>query len=224
MEKRRYKENRRMKKIICLFVLILSISLIFAHQPRIVYEDDLSVPLEIQNPEISQAFYGELKGSAEYYSISSDEDFHLYLGLLSPAIENARTDFKAEISFDNETIVLEKNEEWEVFYEEFAGDDYYDGPEIDLNASSGEYIIKIYNSDNQGKYVLAVGRIESFPLGETIKTYYNLPRLKIYFEKSPLTAYFNYLGLGLLVFLIVLTGVIIGIYFLIKKLRKKKKR
>ncbi len=210
-----------MRRIILIIVLLLSLSFVFAHQPRIVYEDDLSVPLEIQNPEVSQAFYGELKGSAEYYKIDSEGDFHLYLGLLSPSIKGARTDFKAEISFDNEIIILEKNEEWEEFYEEFAGDTYFDGPEIDINASSGEYLIKVYNSDNQGKYVLAVGRIESFPIGETIKTYYNLPGLKIYFEKSPLTAYFNYLGIGLLVFLIVLAGVVIGIYFLIKKIRRK---
>jgi len=213
-----------MKKILVFFVLLLTISLVCAHQPRLVYDKDLSVPYEVQNPEVSQAFYGELRGEAEYYKISSEEDFNFYLGLLSPVIEETKTDFKAEISFDNETIILEKNQEWEKFYEPFAGDDYFDGPEIEFNASAGDYLIKIYNSDNQGKYVLAVGKLESFPLDETLKTYYNLPRLKMYFEKSPLTAYFNIIGIGLFVFLIILVGIIIGIYFLIKRLRKRRKK
>jgi hypothetical protein len=216
------KKRDKMKKILILVILLLSISFVFAHQPRIVYKDDLSVPLEIQKPEVSQAFYGELKGSTEYYSISSDKEFNFYLGLLSPSIEEARTDFKAEISFGEESIILEKNEEWEEFYEEFAGDSYLNGPEIEFNASAGEYLIKVYNSDNQGKYVLVVGRIESFPLDETIKTYLALPSLKIYFEKSPLTAYFNLISIPLWIILFIVI-IIIGVVFYIKRKKRRKK-
>jgi len=209
-----------MKKYLILF-LILFIGLASAHLPRLVYDDNLSSPLNVENPEVSQAFYGELKGAAEYYRISSDSDFNFYSGLLSPVIEDSKTNFKAEISFGDELILLEKNETWEKFYEEFAGDDYFEGPEIEFNASAGDYLIKVYNEENKGKYVLVVGKIESFTLGETVKTYFNLPLLKIYFEKSPLTAYFNILGIGLLVFLIILAGIIVGVYFVIKKLKKK---
>jgi len=55
-----------MKKalIIAICVLFLSAGAVaFAHQPRLV-ESDFTL---IESPEVSQAFYAELKGKPDYY-------------------------------------------------------------------------------------------------------------------------------------------------------------
>jgi hypothetical protein len=51
----------------------------------------------VQKPEISQAFYGELRGQEDVYEIKSDEAFLLYVNILAPNIEGSRTDFTVEI-------------------------------------------------------------------------------------------------------------------------------
>jgi hypothetical protein len=43
----------------------------------------------------------------------------------------------------------------------------------------------VSNKNNQGRYSLAIGKIESFPLGESLTTIARLPVLKThFFEKS----------------------------------------
>jgi len=37
--------------------------------------------VEVKNPEISQAFYGELKGRSAEFRIQSGTDFRLYVGV-----------------------------------------------------------------------------------------------------------------------------------------------
>jgi hypothetical protein len=183
--------------ILCL-VFVLAISLASAHQPRLVFDKTSSIenPFIISNPEVSQAFYGELKGMPDYYLIDS-ENFSLYLSILSPAgISNERKDFSVEVN-NGEIILNGTNFTWTKFFEEFAGDNYWQGPEIEVNASAGKYLVKVSNPDNTGKYSLVVGRIESFPFGETVKTIYVMPKLKTFFETSPFTAFFNIIGLFL---------------------------
>ncbi len=70
-----------------LFVLLLSsLSLVSAHQPRLDTQTTVSVenPILVDNPEISQAFYGQLNGKPVYYQIQSTQPFQLYLNLLVP--------------------------------------------------------------------------------------------------------------------------------------------
>jgi hypothetical protein len=74
--------------LIILFVLILFLSLetLSAHQPRLDTGTAVSIenPIIVDNPEISQAFYGQLKGEPVYYQINSDTSFQLYVNLLVP--------------------------------------------------------------------------------------------------------------------------------------------
>jgi len=215
------------KFILILMVFLLFINIISAHQPRLVYnlENSQDNPIVIQEPEISKAYYGELKGQPDYYMIKSEEEFNLYLSILSPDLEDSKTDFEVEIILDNNLffVLNGSQEDWEVFHEEFAGDSYLDGTEIEKTVEPGIYYIKVSNPSNTGKYSLAVGKIESFPFKEIVKTFIVLPKLKKdFFEKSPLTAYFNLMGLSLSIFLIVIGGIITGIIFIAKKLKKKK--
>ena len=73
--------------LIILLVLFFSMSVASAHQPRLETDTNISMnnPIVVENPEISQAFYSTLKGSPDYYKISSDIPFKLYLNLLVPA-------------------------------------------------------------------------------------------------------------------------------------------
>jgi hypothetical protein len=73
---------------------------------------------------------------------------------------------------------------------------------------AGTYVVVVTSSDNAGKYALAVGKKESFPIGEIIRTIGVLPRLKKeFFGKSPLTAFFNLSG----AFLVLVAGGIAGL-------------
>jgi hypothetical protein len=214
-----------MKLSYLLVLILISTSIVSAHQPRLVYNENLSMetPKEIHNPQISQAFYADLKGSPEYYSMS-EPDFNLYLQILSPAIADARTDFIVEIAHYSDLIILNgTNYSWTKFHEDFANDDYFQGPEIEFNAS-GEYLIKVSNSDNTGKYVLVVGKEEAFPLNEAINAYVSMPQLKRYFNKSILTSFYNILGIFLLIILIILAVLVYLTLIVIRKIRKNRSR
>ena len=109
-----------------LFFMLLTAS--SAHQPRFVTEN-LTV---IYNPEISQAFYGELNGNPEYFQINSGKEFNLYLGILVPDTKNIEKD--VSLKLNNEIILNGLNFTWTYFFEEFAGDNYYKG----LNLSKSQ--------------------------------------------------------------------------------------
>ncbi|MFH1575362.1 MAG: hypothetical protein ABIB55_00240 [Candidatus Nealsonbacteria bacterium] len=211
---------RKISLVLIIFILLFSVeNNILAHQPRIVYDEKL---IKVENPEVSQAFYGELKGESVYYQIEERDNFNFYIGLLSPQIEGADKDFSVEVSMGEEIIfVLDgTSQEWELFYEEFGGDYYYEGPENKISAGPGVYTLKVFSPDNRGKYVLVVGEKEEFPLKEIFNTIKTLPKLKgDFFEKSPLTAFFNIIGLftfGPIIFILV-------IIFSILLYRKRKK-
>jgi len=214
--------------LLSLFLVNSLISTSSAHQPRIVYQKQISQinPIIVINPEISQAFYAELKGQPEYYTVSSDKEFNLYVRILSPNITDAKKDFSVEIIKDASVIALLNGYSftWTEFYEPFVGDDYWQGPEFEKHQPKGEYLIKVYNPDNRGKYVLVVGQAESFPLNESLKLFVSLPKLKHYFGKSGFTAFLNLVGLFWLIQLIILSLIVFGLIWIVKKLRKKMMR
>jgi predicted membrane protein len=59
--------------IFCFLAAMLLLGISFAHQPRLVSQTagEKPVAIQVQNPEISQAFYGELKGSVDTYEIDA---------------------------------------------------------------------------------------------------------------------------------------------------------
>jgi hypothetical protein len=205
--------------LIPLFLFIpLAVS---AHQPRIVSGNEIN---EIKNPDISQAFYGELKGEPAIYEIKSEAPFSLYLGLLVPDLPNQRKDFSARVvdEKEDEVFILDgQNFIWQGFYEEFGGDYYLKGPENKIGVGSGAYLVTVSNPDDQGKYVLVVGEKEIFPAGEILNTIITLPQLKKnFFLKSPLTAFSNKIGLYLRLFFLTIIVLIWLVVFIIKRLRR----
>lgn len=67
-----------------LVFLFTSLSMVTAHQPRLEVGQNATYEnaIVVETPEISQAFYGKLTGSPNYYKITSDKPFKLYINLL----------------------------------------------------------------------------------------------------------------------------------------------
>jgi hypothetical protein len=209
--------------LILIFIFLFGLQFISAHQPRIIY-DKTNVYENILNPEISQAFYGELRGNPDYYFINSTSDFVLYLNILSPDINNARKDFSFEIFSKNGNITV-NGTNWKKFYEEFGGDNYWKGPEFEKNVSTGFYIIEITNPENEGRYSLAVGKIESFPFGESVKAIFSVIRLKHDFFNKSYFAFFEGIIGKMIGGIFLITAFIIWlVIFLVKRHKKKGKR
>lgn len=191
-----HKKIVKMKRIFLLLVIFFLFSFTgtaFAHQPRLVYlkQGDIN----IYNPEVSQAFYDELKGQPRDYFISSDKDFNLYINLLVPEFVNPNGKYSVEIFSlkDGKELHVARFSEpadWLEFYEPFGRDYYLKGPEFDEQFLAGNYKVEVYSVDNQGKYVLAIGKQEVFPLPESLNIYWQLPLLKITFFKTSALQFF----------------------------------
>jgi hypothetical protein len=207
--------------LFCIFLLF--VNFVTAHNPRIVFDGNYNLenPIYVDSPSISKAYYAELKGEANYYLINSKEDFNLYLNILVPNLNDSRTDFVVEIFKDGEIIKIDGKEyQWQEYFEEFARDNYLKGPEFEQKFDSGKYLIKVSNPDNIGKYTLAIGKEEFFPLIEIINVYFTLPTIKSYFfEKSWFSGFVNVFGLALLIFIILF---VLLVWILFRSINKKK--
>jgi hypothetical protein len=210
--------------VFSLIIFFAGYSLVFAHQPRLVKVEETIV----KNPEISQAFYGELKGNSHIFIIESDSVFKFYAGILVPDAPDANKGISVLIKRDDEIISLldGSNFEWKKFHEEFANDDYLWGPEYrDPEASAGKYVIEVFSSENKGKYSLAIGEAEQFPLPEIINTVITLPQIKSdIFGKSMLTSFFNPIGLFIFGPVIGVIVIILLIIFVVKKIKKRRSK
>lgn len=69
------------------------------------------------------------------------------------------------------------------------------GPTLEKDVGSGTYTLRVSNDNNQGKYALAIGKIERFTLKETISVYKTMPVLKMqFFEKPRYLIYWSIIG------------------------------
>lgn len=187
-----------MKKIFFILIISIFVSLpsdkIFAHKPVLVWQEKGDI--QINNTEISQAFYDELKGEPRDYFINSEKDFNLYINLLVPELTNRDGRYSADIfllTADEEEKIDSINGtdfEWEEEYEPFGREYYFKGPEIEKQLLAGKYKISVFSEDNLGKYVLVVGKKEVFDLRSVLNVYWQIPLLKIQFFKSDILQFF----------------------------------
>ncbi len=213
-----------MKKIIqysifFLFIagwLVCAPNNVFAHQPRLVYNQ--AGEIKIIDPELSQAFYDQLGGSSRAYNLTSEREFELYLNLLVPEPSNFSGRYSAKIYLADDNIVTldGNNFEWTEFYEEFGRDYYLKGPEFSQVVPAGNYRVEIYSNDNQGKYVLAVGKKEFYDFKVLVNVYWQLPLLKVtFFKTSVLQFFLTPFGIGLIAFIGFILILWAAIYYLI---------
>jgi len=185
---------RKIIQFLIIFFFLFVAGNVLAHQPRLVYLQSGNV--NISNPDISQALYDELKGEPKNYFIDSSKDFELYINLLVPTPENINGRYSARIFLinnDKEQQIAELDSglsDWPEFYEPFGRDYYLKGPELDKKISAGKYKIEVYSKDNQGKYVLAVGKKEAYNVQSIANVYWQLPYLKLTFFKTSVLQFF----------------------------------
>ncbi|MFC1501601.1 DUF2892 domain-containing protein [Elusimicrobiota bacterium] len=229
------------RQCIILFTLFLFVpGILLAHNPRIVKENIT----EINNPEVSQAFYGELRGKEAEFIINSEVEFRLYAGVLVPDIKNVNTDIMAEIyrfkDEKKETLAFldGSRHEWKPYYEEYAQDNYLWGPEYRADNSSdekdikgrlvpaGNYRVKVYSPSNLGKYVLVVGFLEAWSPKDIIKALIDVPPLKLkFFEEPVLKVLLSTFGLAYIIFLYLLAGITDLAYrFILQRLSQNSNR
>lgn len=213
--------SQTIKKSISLFIVVvfLAPSWVLAHQPRIT-ESRLT---EVPNPEISKAYYAELKGEPDVYVIKATTAFDLYVNILVPDIAGQKKDVSATIIKDNNNdqplAVLDGlSFEWKKFYEPFGADTYWMGPEYKARAEAGTYEIRVRSSNNDSKYSLAVGEIEAFDGKEGANALTVIPELKKnFFEESPISFIKSPFGWGLIVVMYLFSGMAVLTYRAILK-------
>lgn len=181
--------------------ILLMLPLVSAHQPRISLGLDIrseNSSLLIPEPEISKAYYGELTGQPDYYRIALENTTDIYFGILVPdvpgdnrAMMSAEVyEYEGSMSRTQSLLLDGPNSRWDLMYEDFGGDWYIAGPAQKINLTPQTYYIRVFNIQNQGKYVLAVGDIESFPPQEVLSAYALLPVLKQQFFGRPVLLFF----------------------------------
>lgn len=164
----------------------------------------------------------------EHYSFKLLEDSSVYLGILVPENNNKAEELSAMVISINpplSSVPLRldgKDFIWTKYYEEFAGDNYFKGPDIKKELGAGEYTIVVTSRNNIGKYVLVIGEKESFSFNESIKTLLRLPALKmVFFETSFFTIFSGIIGKGILILIVLILLMAFGLYKLIRFLVKR---
>jgi len=179
-------------------------------------------------PEVSKAYYGKLDGEPAIYTITSPIPFALYVGVLVPDITDQKKDVSAVILKDGtEVAILESSGfAWTKFSEPFGHDTYFKGPEYKAKVEAGSYEIRVWSSNNDSKYSLAIGEIEAFDLKESLNAVTLIPELKKdFFNKSPIDFILSPLGIGLIVIVYVCAFAFGFLYrFVLKQFAKNTSR
>lgn len=211
-----------LKLVSFVFVAVFFLVPVFAsaHQPHIT-ESRLT---EVPDPEISKAYYGKLTGAPDVYTITSAVPFDLYVNVLVPDIEGQKKDVSALVQKDGKQIAIldGTNFEWKKFYEPFGADTYWMGPEYKARVEAGTYEIRVWSSNNDSKYSLAIGEVEAFDMKEGINAVKLIPQLKKnFFNKSPIDFILSPFGWGSIVAMYLLAFIFGFAYrFILKKYAK----
>ncbi len=221
-----------------LFIIIFFLSSgILAHQPKLVtYSPTFDDPYEVIFPEISKAYYGQLTGESHYFIINSAKDFLFYTSILSPKTSETYKWLSLEVQDGDGNTIYKANGSkfnWTPWYEPYARDWYWKGPEIGVNTgkefqtsfqiAAGTYYIKVFNDDNIGHYSLAVGEAEFFGSNtwEKILTWtpiilYIGPYMDIFhWQKFDIRAFIPHIVLIVIFFIL---------YYVYKRFLRKKKQ
>ena len=193
------------KKIFLLSLMTVflfgSASFALANQINIAYSQ--TGDIQVSNPETSQSFYDQLSSKPRDYFITTTQNFNLYLNLMVPEAVNSTGRYSLTLySVNNGTAqqigtLNGDTFNWQEYYDSFTRDYYYKGPELNQTLAPGQYKIEVSSKNNQGKYVLVVGKKESYTASSLLNIYWQLPLLKLNFLKtSPLQFFLTPFGIA----------------------------
>ena len=200
--------------LLLLFVLVPGIA--FAHQPRIV-EGRQTIVIA---PEISKAYYGQLTGVPDVFTIQASTPFNLYVNVLVPDIAGQKKDVSATIAKDGKPLAAldGMNFAWQKMFEPFGHDNYWTGPEYKAKGEAGTYVITVTSGSNDSKYSLAIGETENFDFKEIMNALTVVPQLKSsFFNESPISFILSPFGWGLILTLYALAFIVGLVYRLLLK-------
>ncbi len=225
-----YKDMLDMRKKILFFIafsIFLSAPLLgLAYEPVLVLG---GAGYETKYSETAKGYYSRLIGVPMKFRFNLEESADLDVYLRIPDVPDADKNVTASLRYKDESGEFKKLDlikpatEWEYYRDEFSGNGYYLGPEAHVKVASGTQTILISSEpDNEKPFVLIVGKNEDESLGSKYRTMIELGKIKnIVYSEFPLTAYYNYYGVLLLVPSILIFGLLIfwGIktYLRIKK-------
>lgn len=217
--------NRRLIQAFLTVAFLFSPGIALAHQPRLV-SDTVTV---VSEPEVSKAFYGQLKGKPHTFTIDSSDPFELYVNILVPDVDGQQKNLVARVDRGNAngvTIVELRagQKTWKHYWEEFGRSWYWQGPEFRSNVTNGKYTITVSSPENDQKYVLAIGEKEAFDPKEGLNALTLTPQLKRdFFLESPAGFLFSPFGYGLVLAMFALSAIFGFIYrALLKRIAKGK--
>jgi hypothetical protein len=181
-----------------------------AHVPVLIHPETVDAITMIEDPDLSQAFYGTMVGFPHTFEINATESFTLFTQILQPDIESSVHNISGIIIQVPEpgkrvkeiTRLNAKDAGWESEFEFFGGDTYIHGPQFETELGPGTYRIEVHTPDNLDKYVLVVGKREEMTIGY-IELIRRLAGVKEFFDKSQLMVvqspfvYVPLLGIGL---------------------------
>jgi len=202
---------------ITLITIAAALSAASAHIPELVLDNKnySEQPVIVDEPEISFAYYGQMGGQPHIYKIEMKRPGNLYVNLLAPYDGKSNITPVTEFILFNETGVIAEFSNitnWTPFYEEYGGNWYLKGPEVDINVTEGDYYVNVSSPTNTDMYVLAIGKIERFGAVEILKTAFMLPEIKaIFFEDYTL----------MIIYMIISVAILCVIGFFVWKKRNK---
>jgi len=218
---------KRKKLYLFIFSFLFIAGNASAYQPKLAYLQ--TGDIQIANPETSQTFYDELKGKPRDYFITSDKDFELDLSLSVPEVANRDGKYSLDLIWvDNGSQKVSSFDgsvsSWDSFYDSSTRDYYLKGLDSSGQLAAGKYKIEVYSKDNQGKYILTVGKKESADLLSSLNVYWQLPLLKVTFLKTSVLQFFltpyGIIGIGVIGSIIILILLINYLIWLIGEVIK----
>ncbi len=177
--------------IFILFIFFAWAETVSAHIPLVVTQENLHDIVTISNPDVSQAFYGELVGFPHTYEIEAKEPFTLTVEVLMPDIDSSNNTVSGIVvrnvtgsgRVTEVTRLLAKGASWSSFFEPWGGDSYRRGGTFSKEVEAGTYRIELSTPVNLEKYVLVVGEKEESDLGY-FETLERIMDVKVFFGKS----------------------------------------
>ena len=186
-----------------------------AHVPNLVHPENPDDAVIVEDPGLSQAFYGRLDGFPHAYEVHSDESFSLSVKLLVPDIDEAKNDISAIIVEMPEregrvrevTRLYAKDAAWVSEFEPWGGDTYRIGPSYEATLEPGTYRLEVNTPNNEEPYVLVVGEREEMTIGY-LELVGRIAGVKQFFGKSQLRIVESPFVYVPLLGLIILSGIV----------------
>jgi hypothetical protein len=181
-------------KYLVLLVPFFVPALVHAHVPVLVEQTSLHDVYVIDDPTLSQAFYGTQNGFPHTYEIRTKEPFLLRAEVLIPDIDHATENVTGIIiketgrqgRVEEVARMLATDATWESFYEFWGGDSYRRGGVFEREVPAGVYRIEVSTPDNESPYVLVVGTREEWGDLGYFDIVGRIADVKVFFGKSKL--------------------------------------